>query len=204
MICRGDFVLRNDSGQKFYDANNNGFGRSGSRDWVKQQFKPLITAGIVNFLSLKDCRDSRYVSWYFYVQEYDFDELIDASCYVGTWKLAMLKHYFKLDDGFDKKNKIYGDIEFIHDKKGYTFKYKGEESIYAWDSNCKGEKYDLSWLNQCDDNGNLTITQSTWVEPRYYKTFHGMLHNIISFLVHDGYKLIYDIPNYTNKRISTI
>lgn len=203
-ICRGDFVLRNEDGQKFYDVNNNGFGWCGSRDWVKKQFKPLLQAGVVNFTSLRDCRDGKYTSWYFYSPEYEFEELINASCYVRTWKLAMIKHYLKLDDGFNKKNQIYGDIEFIHNEQGYTFKYKGEESIYAWDSNGEGEKQDVSWLKQCDSNGNFTIQQPTLVEPRYYGNFGDMIHDIWSFLAHYGYVQMSDIPNYTHKRRFTI
>lgn len=201
-ICRGDFLLRNEDGQKFYDVNNNGFGWRGSRDWVKKQFKPLLKAGVVNFSSQRDCRGGKYTSWYFYSPEYEFEELIDASCYVRTWKLAMIKHYLKLDDGFDKKNQIYGDIEFIHNEHGYTFKYKGEESIYAWGIN--GEKDDISWLKQCDSNGNFTIQQPTWIEPRYYGNFGAMLHDIWCFLAHDGYAQMSDIPNYTHKRRFTI
>lgn len=124
-ICRGDFKLRNEDGQLFYDKNNNGFGWSGSREWVKKQFAPLIKEGLVKFTSLQDCRDGKYTSWYFYCPHFDLNDLIDASCYVTTSKIALIKHYLNLEDGFDKKNKIYGDIEFIHNKKGYTFKYKG-------------------------------------------------------------------------------
>lgn len=65
-IYRGDFKLRNDSGQKFYDPNSNGFGWSGDREWVKRQFKKLIKDGLVKLESVHDCRDSRYTSWYFY------------------------------------------------------------------------------------------------------------------------------------------
>ena len=101
-ICRGDFKLRNEDGQKFYDENNNGFGWSGDRKWVKKQLKPLIDANLVAFKSLNDCRDSRYVSWYFYDSNYKLNDLIAASCYVTTYKLAEIKHYLNLPDGFSK------------------------------------------------------------------------------------------------------
>lgn len=193
-ICRGDFTLRNGDGQKFYDSNNNGFGWSGDREWVKRQFKTLIKEGLVKFESLHDCRDKKYTSWYFYNPQCDLNELIDACCYVSTHKLALIKHYLGLEDGFDKKNKTYGDIEFIYDKKnGYTFKYKGESSIYSWDNNGEGIKQDLTRLTQ----------QPTWREPLYYESFQDMLHDIWSFLAHDGCKYI-EVPNYNNIRRFTI
>lgn len=193
-ICRGDFKLRNEDGQNFYDKENNGFGWSGSREWVKKQFTPLIKEGLVKFTSLHDCRDGKYTSWYFYCPQFDLNDLVDASCYVSTGKIAMIKHYLNLEDGFDKKNKIYGDIEFIHNKKGYSFKYKGEENIYAWDNNGKGEKSDLTWLT-----GKPTYTSAI-----YKQHFQELVHDIWSFLAHDGYEYISKIPNYTERRVFTI
>lgn len=92
-ICRGDFKLRNSDGQKFYDRNNEGFGWSGDRKWVKNKFKKLISAGLVNFSSVRNCRDYRYTSWYFYDSNYILNDLVDAGCYVRAHKLAMIKHY---------------------------------------------------------------------------------------------------------------
>jgi len=120
----------------------------------------------------------------------------------GTGKLAMIKHYLKLEDGFNKKNKIYGDIAFIYDEskkqRGYTFKYKGEGSIYSWDNNGEGKKQDLSWLNQCV--GKNSVKQSAWNTPLHYESFQDMIHDIWSFLAHDGYKYVSKVPNYTEKR----
>jgi len=201
-ICRGDFKLRNEDGQNFYDKENNGFGWSGSREWVKKQFTPLIKEGLVKFTSLHDCRDGKYTSWYFYCPQFDLNDLVDASCYASTGKLAMIKHYLKLEDGFNKKNKIYGDIAFIYDEskkqRGYTFKYKGEGSIYSWDNNGEGKKQDLSWLNQCV--GKNSVKQSAWNTPLHYESFQDMIHDIWSFLAHDGYKYVSKVPNYTEKR----
>ena len=189
-ICRGDFKLRNEDGQKFYDENNNGFGWSGDRKWVKKQLKPLIDANLVAFKSLNDCRDSRYVSWYFYDSNYKLNDLIAASCYVTTYKLAEIKHYLNLPDGFSKNEK-YGDVEFIYNKKkGYTFKYKGEASIYAWDNDGKGIKDDLTWLTG----------KPTWNKPLWYEDFDKLVHDLHSFLINDGYKSLNKIPNYTNRR----
>jgi hypothetical protein len=214
-ICRGDFKLRNEDGQLFYDKNSNGFGYGGSREWVKKQFQPLIKDGLVNFTSLRDCRDGKYTSWYFYCPGFELDELIDASCYVSTYKLFNIKHYLNLEDGFNKKNQKYGDIEFIYDKnKKYTFKYKGESSIYAWDNNGEGKIHDLSWMNQTiwsyDINGEVDfsitpthVKQSTWTEPRYYNSFSDMIHDIWSFLAHYGCKYI-NIPNTSERRRFTI
>lgn len=190
-IVRGDFKLRNEDGQLFYCKENNGFGWSGDRQWVKRQFKKLIDKGLVKFESVKDCRDPRYTSWYFYSPNHDINELVDAGCYVRTWKLAFMKHHLNLPDGFDKKNKTYGDVEFIYNKKkGYTFKYKGEENIYAWDHNSKGIKEDLTWLTG----------QPTWKSPIYYADFSEMVHDVCSFLVHDGVDMNRDIPGTTNGR----
>ena len=191
-ICRGDFKLRNEDGQNFYDKNNNGFGWSGSREWVKNQFQPLIKVGLVKFKSLHDCRDGKYTSWYFYCPQFDLNELVDASCYVKTGKIAMIKHYLNLEDGFDKKNKKYGDIEFIHNKRGYSFKYKGEENIYAWDNNGEGKKSDLTWLTGKHDSAIYT------------DEFPDLVHDIWSFLAHDGFKYISKVPNYTERRRFTI
>lgn len=186
-ICRGDFKLRNEDGQLFYDENNNGFGWSGSRDWVKKQFEPLIKSGIVKFKSLRDCRDGKYTSWYFYDPKFELKELIDASCYVTTHKLAMIKHYLKLPDGFAKQNKKYGDVEFIFNKKdGYTFKYKGEESIYYWDCDGEGKKED------------------TFDFVLHYDDFDELVHDLWSFMAHDGKKYLNKIPNYTERRRFTI
>ncbi len=189
-ICRGDFKLRNEDGQLFYDENNKGFGWSGDRTWVKNQLKPLIKSGIVKFQKVYDCVDGKYTSWYFYSPEHDFNDLIDADCYVSTWKLAMIKYYLRLEDGFNKKNKKYNNIEFIYDESKscyqYTFKYKGESSIYNWDYNECGKK------------------QSTRNTPLYYDSFQEMIHDIWSFLEHDGYKEITNIPNYTEERKFTI
>lgn len=193
-ICRGDFKLRNEDGQNFYDKENNGFGWGGSRKWVKKQFTPLIKEGLVKFTSLHDCRYGKYTSWYFYCPQFDLNDLVDASCYVSTKKIAMIKHYLNLEDGFDKKNKIYGDIEFIHDKKGYSFKYKGEENIYAWDNNGKGKKSDLTWLT-----GKPTYTSAIYKEH-----FQELVHDIWSFLAHDGYEYISKVPNYTERRVFNI
>ncbi len=188
-ICRGDFRLRNDDGQKFYDKDNNGFGWGGSREWVKKQFKTLIKEGLVKFTSLRDCNDGKYTSWYFYSPQFDLSDLVDASCYVNTYKLAVIKHHLNLPHGFDK-NKEYGDIEFIHNEKGYTFKYKGEENIWAWDNDGKGEKSDLTWLTGKKSYGT----------PLYKDEFEGLVHDIYSFLIHDGYKQLSKVPNYTERR----
>ncbi len=192
-ICRGDFKLRNEDGQNFYDRDNKGFGWSGSREWVKNQFKELIKVGLVKFESLHDCRDGKYTSWYFYCPEFKLSDLIDASCYVSTHNIAMIKHYLNLPDGFDKKNKTYGDIEFIHNKKGYTFKYKGEENIYGWDNNGKGIKSDLTWLTGKPTRSGVYYTQD----------FDDLIHDIWSFLAHDGFEYK-NVPGYTNKRRFTI
>ncbi len=200
-ICRGDFKLRNEDGQLFYDKESEGFGYSGSREWVKKQFSILIKEGLVKFKSLRDCRDGKYTSWYFYSPKHDLNDLIDASCYVSTWRLALVKNHLKLEDGFDKKNKTYGDIEFIHNKNGYTFKYKGEESIYSWDNDGKGIKEDLSWLSQGSSTG---IHQSTWEDALYYESFDEMIHDIWSFLAHDGVKETLEVPNYIDRRRFTI
>ncbi len=205
-ICRGDFKLRNEDGQNFYDKENKGFGYSGSRDWVKKQFQPLIKEGLVKFISLRDCNDYKYTSWYFYDPLFNLDDLVDAGCYVSTHKLAMIKHCLNLPDGFDKHNKKYGDIEFIFNDKAkfqpYTFKYKNEGSIYSWDHNGKGEKQDLSWLNQGDHNKKF-IKKSTWNSPLHYEDFSNMLHDIWSFLAHDGYEYK-STPNTTEKRIFSL
>ncbi len=188
-ICRGDFRLRNSDGQKFYDKNNNGFGWSGDREWVKRKFMLLINEKLVKFKSLNDCRDSRYTSWYFYDPNYNFNDLVDASCYVTTAKLALIKHYLNIEDGFTKVG-VYGDLELIKNKKGYTFKYKGEENIYAWDNNGKGEKQDLTYI----------IGKFTRKSPIYYSEFSEMIHDIWSFLANDGYEYIDNIPNYNTRR----
>jgi len=189
-VCRGDFYLRNGDGQLFYDKDNNGFGWSSSRDWVKKQFGPLVKKGMVKFQSLRDCRCKNYTSWVWFSPNYDYDDLVEASCFVTTWKLALIKHYLELPDGFSKTGK-YGDIEFIKDDQAYTFKYKGESSIYAWDNNGKGEKQDLTWMNG----------KSTFDFAIHYKCFSDMVHDIWSFMSHDGYKGLMDIPKYTTKRI---
>lgn len=197
-ICRGDFKLRNEDGQNFYDKNNKGFGYSGSREWVKKNFKSLIKNGLVTFESLHDCRDGKYTSWYFYDPNYHLEELIDASCYVSVNKLFMIKYYLNLPDGFNKRNKTYGDIEFIYNEKAkfqpYTFKYKGEESIYAWDNNGKGEKKDLTWLRG----------KPTWETGKNYESFSDMIHDVWSFLAHDGHEYLRHIPGTTIKRIFEI
>ena len=193
-ICRGDFKLRNEDGQLFYDKESNGFGWSGSREWVKKQFKPLIKSGLVKFESLRDCRSGNYTSWYFYCPQFCLNELIDASNYVSTYKLALIKHYLKLEDGFDKRNKQYGDIEFIYNENGYSFKYKGEANIYAWDNDGEGKKYDLTKI----------YGSSTYNSPIYKNNFQDLVHDIWSFLAHDGYKMISEIPNYIENRKFTI
>lgn len=185
-ICRGDFKLVNSDGAAFYDENNNGFGWSADRTWVKDQLKPLIKQKLVEFESVRDCRDDRYKSWYFWDSKYDLNDLVDAGCYVSTYKLALIKHYLKLEDGFNKKNEKWGDLELIHNKKGYTFKYKGESSIWTWDNDGLGKKEDV------------------FKTPLYYESFVDMIDDIWSFLAHDGYKLLSKIPNYTEERIFQI
>lgn len=199
-ICRGDFKLRNDDGQKFYDKKNNGFGWSGNREWVKRQFQPLMKAGLVSFKSVHDCRDPRYVSWYFYDSRYEIDELIDASCYVSAHKWALIKHYCGIPDNISKKKKsqTFGDLELIYDKskKGrpYTFKFKGEGSIYSWDHNGEGKKQDLTWLTK----------KFTWDKPLYYESIQAMVHDIWSFLANSGHEYKNKIPGYTIKRAFTL
>ncbi len=188
-ICRGDFKLRNSDGQKFYDKNNNGFGWSGDRKWVKKKLNLLIKKNLVKFESLYDCRDSRYTSWYFYDPNYDLNDLVDASCYITTNKLAMIKYYLNINDGFSK-NEIYDDLELIKKNGVYSFKYKGEENIYAWDNNGKGEKQNLTWLT-----GKFTHDSQIT-----YDNFSNMIHDIWSFLANDGYEYINNIPNYNTRR----
>ena len=192
-ICRGDFKLRNEDGQLFYDPKNNGFGWSGDRKWVKKQFQKLIDAGLVAFKSLNDCRDSRYTSWYFYSLDHDINDLVDASCYVTTYKLAEIKNHLNLPDGFDK-NTTYGDVQFIKQKNRYTFKYKGEKSIYAWDHNGEGKKEDLTWLTG----------KPTYNEPLTYESFEDLIHDLYSFMVHDGYEAIDEPQGYTTERQFTL
>lgn len=180
-ICRGDFKLRNDQGQKFYDKENEGFGWGGRRMWVKSQFNPLIKKRIVKFKELHDCNDKKYTSWYFYCPGFKLKDLIDAGCYSSVWKLAMLKHYFNLPDGFSKNEK-YGDLEFISNRKGYSFKYKGEDNIYEWDHRGDGIKLE------------------TFGKPVFYDDFEDLIHDIWSFLAYDGYKQMTQIPNYSQKR----
>ncbi len=101
----------------------------------------------------------------------------------------LIKHYLGLPDGFDK-NKTYGDVEFIYNKNGYTFKYKGEGNIYAWDHNGKGIKQDLTWLTG----------KKTYDRPIYHETFDKLVHDIWSFMANDGYKYLDDVPGCTEKR----
>lgn len=193
-ICRKDFKLRNGDGQSFYDIHSEGFGWGSDRNWVKKQFKPLISKGLVKLSILKDCRSKRYTSWYFHIPGVDLNELIDAGCYVSASKNAIIKHYLNLPDGFSKKNQTYGDIEFIHNSDGYTFKYKGEASIYSWESSGKGGvKVDLSKYSWRESKN------SYYDKPVYYPNFQKMSHDIVSFLQHDGFEYITP-PNYTNKR----
>jgi len=187
-ICRGDFYLRNEDGQHFYDINNEGFGYFGERAWVKRQFSKLVNAGLVKFESLRDCRSKQCTSWVWYLPKFNYNDLVDACCYVTTHNLAMIKDRFNLPDGFSKVGK-YGDLELIKNNEGYTFKYKGEESIYSWDYDGKGIKEDLT-----DITG-----QPTWESAQYYDSFSEMSHDIISFMVNDGYKLK-NVKGYTQKR----
>lgn len=204
-ICRGDFKLRNEDGQNFHDKNNNGFGWGGDRNWVKKQLKPLIKDGLVKFESLHDCRDGKYTSWYFYSPEYDINDLVDAGCFVNTELLVKIKHYLNLEDGFDKKNKTYGDIEFIHNEKGYTFKYKGQENVYLWDDNGKIVEENIFIF---DSNGeDINDVNKVGLKNNFvfhYETFQELLEDIWSVLRHDGYEEISKIPNYTNYRTVSI
>lgn len=200
-ICRGDFKLRNGDGQSFYDPDHEGFGYHDDRNWVKRQFSKLIRKKLVNFTSLHDCRDGKYTSWYFWDPTYELDDLIDASCYVSTHKIAMIKHYLNLPDGFEKRNKTYGDLELIYNENRatlpiinpfkYTFKYKGEGSIYGWDMDGQGIKKDLT-----DITGHFTFDSPIW-----YESFQEMCHPIWSFLAHDGYEYK-DVPGYHTYRLS--
>lgn len=188
-ICRGDFKLINGSGQAFYDINHNGFGYSTDGKWVKKQLNGLIREGLVKFESVRDCRGGRCTSWYFYGSDFELNDLVDAENYLAVFKLVLIKHYFKLPDGFNKRNKIYGDLEFIYKNSHYTFKYKGEENIYAW--NKKGEKIDLHLFGYKSSTFNTALT---------YKTFEHMLYDLWSFLAHDGYNSLRVIPGYTAQR----
>ena len=195
-ICRGDFYLRNGDGQSFYDRTHGGFGYGSDRTWVKSKFSKLVNKGLVTFKFLRDCRGGpKYTSWVWYSPKFNYNDLVDACCHVTTWKLAMIKHYFDLPDGFSKSG-VYGDLELIRVEDRYTFKYKGEESIYAWDNDCKGIKRDLSWLNPLSGKKH----SPTWDKALRYESFSEMTHDIISFMVHDGFKLMGSIPGYTKIR----
>lgn len=131
-VCRKDFYLSNEDGQKFYDDDNNGFGWSGDREWVKRKFNVLVKNKLVKFEKAIAPRDARYRIWHWYDPEVDFEDLIDAGCFVSTHKLFVIKKYLNLPDGFDK-NATYGDMQFIktmHEYIGcppmlqYSFKYK--------------------------------------------------------------------------------
>ena len=181
-ICMGDYRLRNEDGQLFYDPKNNGFGWSGDRNWVKRQFKKLIDNSEVVMEKVHDCRDGRYTSWYFFSPEHELKDLIDASCYVSVHKLALIKECLNLPHGFDRKG-TYGDMEFIKRGTTYSLKYKGESNIYTWDYNGKGEKQNF-----------------TYGSPVYREDFQGLIHDVWSFLAHDGFKYGMKLPNYTERR----
>lgn len=166
-ICRGDFRIRNE-----------GFG--GDRTWIKKQLKPLLKAGLVEITTLHDCRSAKMVSWNFHCPEYRFDTLVSSDCYVTAHKLALIKHYLNLEDGFNKVNVMYGDIEFIRNG-GYSFKYKGEGNIYCWDYNGKGIK-------------------QVGINREFKTTFSELVHDIWSFLAHDGFEDLTVIPNYIRCR----
>jgi hypothetical protein len=181
-ICRGDFYLRNEDGEKFYHHHNNGFGWSGDRKWVKKQMQPLVKAGLVKHESLHNCRDPRYTSWVWYDADYDYNELINASCYVTTSKIFMIKHYLNLPDGFKKKNVTYGDFEFIYNNNIWSLRYKGQEDNISFDHNGEGKirsHYDFS---------------------RTYSSFSEMTHQIWSYLAHEGKEYTDKIPGTTTKR----
>lgn len=181
-ICRGDFKLRNGDGQAFYDEEHEGFGYDDDRQWVKKQFAPLIKAGLVKCTSIKDCKDGKYTSWYFYDPKYNLSDLIDAGCDVNTHKLSMIKHYFNLPDGFNK-NQIYGDLEFICINKKYTFKYLNKDNNYTW----------------CE-NGNH-IMRNFIV---YFDSFDELITQLWYCLTSNGYEWLEDIPNYSNENIFTL
>lgn len=189
-ICRGDFYFCNNEGQKFYDKKNEGFGWGGNRTWVKKQLNPLVKAGLVAFKSLHNCRDGKYTTWNWWCPEFNFDSLVDAGCYVTTHKIALIKHYLGLPDGFDKCNRVYGDLELIYKNGNYTFKFKGKENIYAWDIYGQGIKEDLSWLDG----------KPTYDKPIVYREFSDMVHNIWSFLAFNKHKYLVNVPGYCTER----
>ena len=186
-VCRGDFYLRNDEGQKFYDKDNNGFGWSGDRDWVKRQFKPLVKAGLVKFESLRDCRSGSYTSWVWYDQARDYAELINAGCYVNTYKLAETKHFLNLPDGFDKKAGVYEGLEFYREKNLYRFRFNGEQCVDYFDRD--GLKYPP------------LEKKVAYPKGRGFSSFHEMLHVLWSWMVpkernHSGG----EVPGYSSDR----
>lgn len=134
-ICREDFYLRNGNGQMYYDLQHQGSGYFTDCNWVKRQLSKLIDNKLVKIEKRRDCRDKRCQSIYFYCPNCNIEDLINSSCFVSTHNLAMIKHYFKLPDGFSRRNSKYGDIEFLYKDRRYGFKYKGVASQFnfAWD-----------------------------------------------------------------------
>lgn len=140
-MCRGDFYLRNDLGMRIYSLEYNEYeidDENDNRKWVKKQLQPLIKAGLVKFESKHDCRDSHYTSWVFYSPKFKYEDLVNADCNVTTHNLALIKHYLKLPDGFDKRNKTYGDVKFLYKDGRYGFEYKGNPYPY----NFNEDKFD--------------------------------------------------------------
>lgn len=153
-ICQGDFYLFGEEGQKFYDPDNKGFGWFGNRNWVKNNMKKLVDNGLVTNTIKKAPRDGRYRHYYWFCPEYDFNDLIDAGCFVSTWKLFMIRHYLNLPRGFDKKNGKYGKIEFFQTEKEwvpYSFKYNGQPYMKEDQFNTnKGEPFEMSYQTFSD------------------------------------------------------
>ena len=131
-ICRGDYYLYNGDGHQYY--GNIKYGYNCDKKWVRKQLSVLIEDGLVFLNCERMWKNRKKTVYYFYNPSYDFFDLINTQDFVYKESLCFIKKHLNLPDGFDKKNVVYGDVEFIYNlnTKNYTFKYKGEESIYQW------------------------------------------------------------------------
>ena len=164
LICRGDFKLKD--GRIYIDYDNKEYH---DKTYINKLMKPLINDGLVKLIKLRNIVNLRYTNWYWYCPEFVFDSLVGTDDYHYPMLLVKLKQILNLPDGFDKRNKTYGDITFLQNQHGYySFIYKNEPNLYFWDYKGYG-------------NGRKLFYETTHYEYEFSK----LLTNVRNSIVYD-------------------
>lgn len=99
-LCRGEFLLRNDDADMYFNPKSKGIGWSHDRNWAERKTQPLIKAGLVSLVKERNPNDRRYINWFFHDSRYRLDNLAEGSCFVTNSLIHDIRKGLGLDYGW--------------------------------------------------------------------------------------------------------